>query len=104
MDGDDGVTPYTGFIFYTLAVVISNLVLIPAIIICPLEGGQGRAVKEVLSGYTKAPAAAHMWTFIGGFVWACGTLANSIAGAQADLLSYAQSYATGQCAASVSIL
>jgi len=91
IQGDDGVTPFTGFIFYTGAVVVSNFVLIPAIIVYPLEGGTGKVVGEVLSGYRKAPAAEHMWTFISGFVWACGTLANTVAGAQPDLLTYAQS-------------
>lgn len=100
-DGDNlGLTPFTEFIFFTLAVLVTNFALVPMIISCPIEGGAGKPVMEVLSGYSKVPAMAHFWSLLGGFAWSVGTCANAVAG-----LSFAsQAYAIGQCAGVMSIL
>merc|ERR1712232_202532 len=44
-----GLTPFGEFVFYTAAVFLSSLVLVPLVIVFPLEGGRGDSVGEVFS-------------------------------------------------------
>lgn len=102
-DNGHGLTPFGEFVFYTLAVALSSLVLVPAVIVFPLEGGHGDSVAAVFSEYPKTNAICHVYSFLGGGVWAIGTLANAMAGASKDaeeksLLTSAEAYAIGQCA------
>lgn len=100
---EPALTPFTEFIMFTLATMVSNLVLIPAIIMYPLEGGGAkRTVRDVLVEYKQAPIGAHVFSWIGGFVWSLGTQSNAVAGASGKI-DAATAYAIGQCAAVVSI-
>jgi glucose uptake protein len=92
-----GLSPFGEFVFFTAAVQLTSLILVPLIIAFPIEGGKGMTLGEVLSEYPKTLLGIHFYAFLGGFVWALGTLANAIAGASGKLSS-AESYAIGQCA------
>eukprot|EP00933_Yihiella_yeosuensis_P007513 TRINITY_DN112589_c0_g1_i1.p1 TRINITY_DN112589_c0_g1~~TRINITY_DN112589_c0_g1_i1.p1 ORF type:complete len:252 (-),score=58.20 TRINITY_DN112589_c0_g1_i1:125-805(-) len=93
---EKGLSPFGEFLFFTLAILLSSIVYLPLIVCFPLEGGQGGDVREVLAGYKWVPRRCHLYSFLGGTVWAVGTLANAVAGAS-EVLTSAQSYAIGQC-------
>lgn len=103
-DCNFGLSPYGEFVWYTLAVLLSSAVMMPIIITCPLEGGEGRSPGEVFSKYGKSPGIGHICALLGGFVWSVGTLTNAMAGAAKDpkthepAMTSATSYAIGQCA------
>merc|ERR1712232_1130980 len=80
-DGRHGLSPYGEFVWYTLAIVLSSLVMMPIIIMFPLEGGSGRSPGEVFGKYGSSPGACHVYALLGGFVWSVGTLTNAMAGA-----------------------
>lgn len=94
---DPGLSPFGEFVLYTLATLLSSFVLCPLVIKFPLEGGPGQIVGAVLSQYKTSPGVCHLYGFLGGFIWAVGTLANAMAGAS-KVLNSAESYAIGQCA------
>lgn len=100
---DGGVSPYGEFTSYTFAVALSSLVLMPLILTFPLEGGPSTPVADVVREISKVPAKGHLWSMVGGLVWALGTLANAVAGSSGTLSS-AESYAIGQCANLIAIL
>eukprot|EP00450_Noctiluca_scintillans_P032727 CAMPEP_0194550054 /NCGR_PEP_ID=MMETSP0253-20130528/95518_1 /TAXON_ID=2966 /ORGANISM="Noctiluca scintillans" /LENGTH=516 /DNA_ID=CAMNT_0039397489 /DNA_START=86 /DNA_END=1637 /DNA_ORIENTATION=- len=94
---DPGLSPYGEFVFYSAAIAVTSLFLVPLIIAFPLEGGQGDSPGAVLSKWSSTPCVCHVYSFLGGFVWAFGTLFNAMAG-NSKKLSSAESYAIGQCA------
>lgn len=94
---DPGLSPYASFVLFTAAIALSGMVLLPLVIAFPLEGGPGDSVREVLGKWTRTPAVCHAYGFLGGAVWALGTLANVVAGDSKQLNS-AGIYAIGQCA------
>lgn len=98
-----GLTPYGEFFFFSLAILLSSLVLMPLIIAYPLEGSGGKPVMSVLAKFAKTPAVCHLYGLLGGFVWSVGTLTNAMAGSAEtsdgkSVMTSATSYAIGQCA------
>lgn len=102
-ESDPGLTPFGEFFFYTLAVFLSSLLVVPLMILYPVEGTRGEAVGLVLAQYPKAPGVCQVYGLLSGVVWACGTMANAVAGASPSM-SPAESYAIGQCANVTAIL
>lgn len=99
----DGLSPYGEFFFFSLAILLSSLVLMPLIIAYPLEGHGGKPVFSVLAQCTKTPTICHLYGLLGGLVWSVGTLTNGMAGAATasdgtPVMTSATSYAIGQCA------
>lgn len=97
-----GISAYCEFFLFTLATLISSLVLLPAILIWPIEGGASTSVLAVVKEYQQVPIKAHLWSIVGGVVWSVGTLSNAVAGIS-GVLSSAESYAIGQCANMIAI-
>merc|ERR1719265_948153 len=97
-----GLSAYGELSVYSAMVFCSSLVLLPAILRCPIDGARPVDVGLVLSEYKQVPTKAHLWSFFGGAVWTAGTLANAVAG-DSGVLSSAESYAIGQCANMVAI-
>jgi glucose uptake protein len=110
--GDDknpGLSSYGELTLFTLAVVLSSMILLPIILTYPIEGGESTEVSRVIGEYRDVPFKAHFWSFAGGAIWCLGTLSNAVAGnsksASGDaILSLAESYAIGQCANMIAIL
>jgi len=100
--GNQGISPYSNLIFFTLAVFISTFGIAPLIIVYPIEGGKGSDVSSALREYRLAQRILHVYGFAGGLVWCLGTLANAVAG-NSGILSSAESYAIGQCANMIAI-
>jgi len=99
---DGGLSPYTEFIFFTLAALIASIALVPLILIFPIEGGKGVSLSAALQEYRRIPAIAHVIAAVGSAVWCLGTLTNAIAG-DSGVLSSAESYSIGQCANMIAI-
>merc|ERR1711948_5825 len=76
-----GLTPFGEFVAFAFAIALTSLVLVPAVIVFPLEGGRGESVRVVFSEYPNTPAICHVYSLLGGGVWAIGTMANAMAGA-----------------------
>eukprot|EP00929_Paragymnodinium_shiwhaense_P046206 TRINITY_DN23524_c0_g1_i2.p1 TRINITY_DN23524_c0_g1~~TRINITY_DN23524_c0_g1_i2.p1 ORF type:complete len:251 (-),score=50.22 TRINITY_DN23524_c0_g1_i2:63-815(-) len=100
---DHGLSPYGELTFYTLALLLSTFVFLPLLLRWPLEGGKGTPVSQVIAEFRKVPRAAHLYSFLGGFIWCFGTLSNAVAG-DSGVLPSAASYAIGQCANMIAIL
>eukprot|EP00928_Gymnodinium_smaydae_P031457 TRINITY_DN23077_c0_g1_i2.p1 TRINITY_DN23077_c0_g1~~TRINITY_DN23077_c0_g1_i2.p1 ORF type:complete len:375 (-),score=38.18 TRINITY_DN23077_c0_g1_i2:409-1485(-) len=94
---EPGLTPYGEFFFFTLAVVLSSMLLVPAMVVCPIEGGSGDSVGMLWEELRRTPCIYMLFGLLGGMVWAVGTVANAIAGAS-GILNSAAAYAIGQCA------
>eukprot|EP00746_Dinoflagellata_sp_MGD_P147663 gnl/MRDRNA2_/MRDRNA2_79988_c0_seq1.p1 gnl/MRDRNA2_/MRDRNA2_79988_c0~~gnl/MRDRNA2_/MRDRNA2_79988_c0_seq1.p1 ORF type:complete len:402 (-),score=45.67 gnl/MRDRNA2_/MRDRNA2_79988_c0_seq1:266-1378(-) len=97
-----GLSAYGELSVYTGMMFCSSLVLLPALLRCPIDGSTPMGVWLVLSEYTSVPKKAHLWSFVGGAIWTAGTLSNAVAG-DSGVLSSAESYAIGQCANMVAI-
>jgi len=100
---DGGISAYAEFVFFSLAVLLSSLALVPALLTWPLEGGAGVALGTVAQEYRGLSPRAHALPFFGALIWCLGTLANAVAGFS-GALSSAESYAIGQCANVVAML
>lgn len=101
MQGGGALTAYASFLFFALAVPISSplfLALQRRDWVIPRVD----AAHPTLHGYTSGMRLRdHGWGFLGGVVWAMGTLANLVSG---DAIGLALSYAVGQSAPMVATL
>jgi glucose uptake protein len=91
--GPRGLGPYAiGFVF-SVGVFLSTFVYNAYFLRKPI---QGRALK--FSEYFKGTSREHFWGFVGGIVWAIGTLSNFVAASAPKELQVgpAISYALGQ--------
>lgn len=108
-NGEPGLSAYGELTFYTFAVAVSSLFLIPVVLRFPLEGGPSTPLGLVCAEMRDVPPKAHFWSLLAGVIWCVGTLANAVGGSSKDrsgnlFLSSAASYAIGQCANMVAIL
>ena len=90
------VTPYTGNFIFTLGVLVSSFLFVPAIMSKPFTG---EPVKP--SAYFKGSVLDHIWGIIGGGIWAVGMTLNVIA---SGVASPAVSYGLGQGATLVAAI
>lgn len=82
------LTPYSAFFFFTIGIVISNILFNSYLMRKPVEGE-----PVTYNQYFKGDLVSHLSGIIGGMVWATGTMLSLIA---ADKAGYAISYGLGQ--------
>ncbi len=82
------LTPYSAFFFFTIGIVISNILFNSYLMRKPVEG-EPVTYKQ----YFKGDPVSHLSGITGGMVWATGTMLSLIA---ADKAGYAISYGLGQ--------
>jgi glucose uptake protein len=96
-----GFSPYGTFFFFSVGTFLSTVLLLPLVLKCPLDGSRSVPFRPLLQEYTQAPRIAHVYGLLGGLVWAAGTLLFSISALK---LSFAASYAIGECNGMVGLL
>jgi len=96
-----GLSPYGNVLFFTISIALSSLLFCPLLAAFPIEGTEGKKLGHMLYDYTKAPKAAHLLGWAGGFTWTIGTISNALAGSN---LSFAVSFGIGQACPMVGIL
>ncbi len=82
------LSPYTAMVFFSLGLLLSNLIINPLIMMKPFAG---EPVK--LSSYFRGSFLDHLWGVVGGMIWGIGMTFNIIA---AEKASFAISYGLGQ--------
>ena len=92
----DGLNPYSTFLLFTFATLITSVKPSPLAIFlvraASLLGEPGLASQDT---YYSMGWSQHAWGWLGGSVWALGTLSNLIAG---NTIGVALAYALGQSA------
>lgn len=82
------LSPYTAMVFFSLGLLLSNLVINPLIMMKPFAG---EPVK--LGSYFQGSFLDHLWGIVGGMIWGIGMTFSIIA---AEKASFAISYGLGQ--------
>jgi glucose uptake protein len=82
------LTAYSAFFFFTIGILVSNILFNSYLMRRPIEGE-----PVTYSQYFKGDSISHLSGIIGGMVWATGTTLSLIA---AEKAGYAISYGLGQ--------
>ena len=97
MNGAEGISAYEAMILFTLGMVISSCVALPAVARWPVEHGLPPLSVGALglAWVNRSTMVSHLAGVVGGGMWFVGTLMSLISGPK---LGFAVSYSIGQCA------
>jgi len=95
------MSPYSNQIFFSVGAFACTLLLLPLIILRPVEGGPAGDVKELLTEYRKTTLRDHLLALLGGFGLCMGFFFYNLA---LPMLGGAPTYAIGQSCPLVVIL
>jgi len=87
------LSPYSAMVFFSLGMLVSNLLFNTAIMVKPFAGE-----PVPVSDYFKGTGRDHLWGVVGGMIWAVGMTFSIIAAGQAG---FPISYGLGQGATMV---
>ena len=90
------LSPYTAVMFFSLGVLLSNLLINPIIMAKPFEGEPVR-----WKDYTDGTSRQHLFGVIGGMIWCVGMTFSIVAAMKAGP---AISYGLGQCATMIAAM
>lgn len=95
------ITPYTGFVCYSLAAAVTTPVYFFFLLRCTRLGFKQRKLRDVFVNYRKAPCLMHLYGVLGGFTLQIGNECFGLA--QATSLGFT-AFGIGQCAPMISML
>merc|ERR1712232_1180364 len=96
------MTPYGEYLIFCFALMLSTLMLVPAILAYPLEGGAAMPFAPAVRAFRDVPLSTHGLCLAAGVIWGIGGNANIVGAASQDL-SPAVSYGIGQAAPMMAI-
>jgi len=95
------LSPYANQTYFAIGVFLSSLIVVPIITRCPIEGGKGTPISQMLRGYCAIGLKYHLLAALGGFVLCSGFFFFNLGNKP---LSLTITYCIGQSAPLVGIL